>query len=83
VKRRYYLQVKVDDNIILVGTAHISKDSVDEVRDAIEKYKPDVVAVELCQKRYEALTEKDKWENTPVTALLKSNKAYLMLAQTF
>jgi len=77
------LQVKVDDNIILVGTAHISKDSVDEVRDAIEKYKPDVVAVELCQKRYEALTEKDKWENTPVTALLKSNKAYLMLAQTF
>ena len=77
------MQVKVDDNIILVGTAHISKDSVDEVRDAIEKYKPDVVAVELCQKRYEALTEKDKWENTPVTALLKSNKAYLMLAQTF
>jgi pheromone shutdown-related protein TraB len=77
------LLVKVSDNVILVGTAHISEDSVKEVREAIEKYKPDIVAVELCQKRYEALTEKDKWENTPVTSLLKSNKAYLMLAQTF
>jgi len=77
------LQVKVNDNIILIGTAHISKDSVKEVKEAIEKYKPDIVAVELCQRRYEAITKKDKWENTPVTNLLKSNNAYLMLAQTF
>lgn len=77
------MQVEVNENIVLIGTAHISKDSVDEVREAIEKYKPDIVAVELCQKRYEALTEKDKWENTPITSLLKSNKAYLVLAQTF
>ena len=77
------MQVKINNNIILVGTAHISKDSVKEVKDAIEKYKPYVVAVELCKRRYEAITKKDKWENTPVTQLLKSNNAYLMLAQTF
>ena len=77
------MQVEVNDNIILIGTAHISKDSVDEVRDAIEKYKPDIVAVELCQRRYDTITKKDKWENTPVTALIKSNNAYFMLAQTF
>ena len=53
------------------------------MKDAIEKYKPDVVAIELCKKRYEAITQKDKWENTPITSLLKSNKAYLVLAQTF
>lgn len=75
--------VKVNDNIILIGTAHISKDSVEEVKEAIEKFKPDVVAVELCKRRYDAITKKDKWENTPVTNLLKSNNAYLMLAQTF
>jgi pheromone shutdown-related protein TraB len=75
--------VEIKDNIILVGTAHISKESVEEVKQAIKKYKPDIVAVELCQKRYETLTEKDKWENTPITSLLKSNKAYLILAQTF
>lgn len=77
------MQVKVNDNIILIGTAHISKDSVEEVKEAIEKFKPDIVAVELCKRRYDAITKKDKWENTPVTNLLKSNNAYLMLAQTF
>lgn len=77
------MEVKVSDSIILIGTAHISKDSVKEVRAAIEKYKPDIVAVELCERRHEAITKKDKWENTPVTKLLKSNNAYLMLAQTF
>jgi pheromone shutdown-related protein TraB len=78
-----YLQVKVSDNIILVGTAHISKDSVEEVKQAIEKYKPDIVAVELCKKRYDAITKKAQWEKTPANKLLKSNNAYLLLAQTF
>jgi pheromone shutdown-related protein TraB len=77
------LQVEVNNNIILVGTAHISKESVEEVKQVIEKYKPDIVAVELCKRRYEAITERDKWENTPVTHILKSNNAYFILAQTF
>jgi pheromone shutdown-related protein TraB len=77
------LLVKVNDDIILVGTAHISKESVEEVKKAIEEYKPDIVAVELCKRRHEVITRKDKWENTPVTKLLRSNNAYLMLAQTF
>jgi pheromone shutdown-related protein TraB len=77
------LEEKISDNIILIGTAHISEESVQEVRQAIEAYKPDIVAVELCQRRYDSITKKDKWENTPVTALIKSNNAYFMLAQTF
>ena len=77
------MQIKVNDNIILVGTAHISKDSVEEVKEVIKKYKPDIVAIELCKRRHTALTKKDQWENTPVSSLIKSNNAYLMLAQTF
>jgi pheromone shutdown-related protein TraB len=77
------LEEKITDNIILIGTAHISEESVLEVRKAIETYKPDIVAVELCQRRFETISKKDKWENTPVTALIKSNNAYFMLAQTF
>ncbi len=77
------MEEKINDNIILIGTAHISEESVNEVRQAIETYKPDIVAVELCQRRYDTITKKDKWENTPVTALIKSNNAYFMLAQTF
>ena len=74
---------KINDNIILVGTAHISKDSVEEVKQVINEHKPKIVAVELCERRYEAITKKDQWENTPVTKLLKSNNAFLLLAQTF
>jgi pheromone shutdown-related protein TraB len=77
------VEVKISDNIILIGTAHISQDSVDEVKTAIEKYSPDIVAVELCNRRLESITKKDTWENTPITSLLKSNNAYFMLAQTF
>ena len=77
------MEAKVNDDIILIGTAHISKESVEEVKEVIEKYKPDIVAVELCKRRHEAITKKDQWENTPITSLLKSNNAYLMLAQTF
>ncbi|MEM0492657.1 MAG: TraB/GumN family protein [Candidatus Thermoplasmatota archaeon] len=73
----------INDRIVLIGTAHVSQESVDEVRSAIEKYKPDVVAVELCEKRYKTLIDKQQWENTPITSLLKGNKVYLMLAQTF
>ena len=35
--------------VILIGTVHISKDSVEEVRNVIEKENPDVVGVELCE----------------------------------
>ncbi len=47
------MEEKINDNIILIGTAHISEESVNEVRQAIETYKPDIVAVELCQRRYD------------------------------
>lgn len=77
------MHVKVNDNIILVGTAHISKDSVEEVKQVIEEHKPDIVAVELCKRRYESITKKDQWENTPISKLLNSSNAYLLLAQTF
>lgn len=77
------MEVKINDNIILIGTAHISQDSVDEVRKGIETYKPDIVAVELDKRRHDTLTRKVEWENTPVSSLIKSNNAYFMLAQTF
>lgn len=73
----------VDDNIILIGTAHVSKKSVAEVRNAIEKYEPEIVAVELCDKRYQAITKKNQWENTDVMEVIRSGKGFLLLVQTF
>ncbi len=65
--------------ITLVGTAHVSKESVREVEETILKEKPDYVALELCEPRMEALTKKKRWEDTPITELIKGNKAYFLL----
>ena len=40
--------VDIDDDLRLVGTAHISSTSVALVRQQIEEWRPDLVAVELC-----------------------------------
>lgn len=46
--------------IKIVGTAHVSQQSVDEVRTAIEEFKPDVVAIELDPARFTALKKQGR-----------------------
>ncbi|WMW21724.1 TraB/GumN family protein [Methanolobus mangrovi] len=65
--------------IILVGTAHVSEKSVREVNAAIEREKPDIVAVELCRPRYEAIKGNVKNADIPVKELLKEGKVYFYL----
>ncbi|MBW3581491.1 MAG: TraB/GumN family protein [Euryarchaeota archaeon] len=77
------MQVQIGDNILLVGTAHVSKSSVEEVREAIETFRPDTVAVELDEVRHKAITNRKEWEATPFTKLLKGTTLYFFLAQTF
>ena len=43
--------------IIIIGTAHVSEKSVREVKETIEREKPDIVAVELDQNRFKGMTE--------------------------
>ena len=67
-------------DITLVGTAHVSKQSVELVKSTIEGEKPDAVAVELCDSRYKALKEHKKWQETDISTIIKEGKAYLFLA---
>ena len=76
------MQVQIGENILLVGTAHVSRTSVEEVKEAIERFSPDMVAVELDETRHKAITRKDEWEATPFTKLLKGNTLYFFLVQT-
>lgn len=59
----------------------MSRASVEEVRRAIEEHRPDVVAVELDATRHKVLTDKQRWESTPVTELVKGGRAFMVLAQ--
>ncbi|MHB8605114.1 MAG: TraB/GumN family protein [Thermoplasmatota archaeon] len=71
----------VDERITLVGTAHVSEKSVAEVREAIERVRPDFVAVELDENRMKALTDKKRFEDTPITDLVRGGKSVFILAQ--
>lgn len=59
---------------IIVGTAHISRQSADLVREVIEKEKPDTVCVELDDKRLKALSEKNRWENLDLRQIIKDKQ---------
>ena len=69
-----------DKKVILVGTAHVSKESAQEVRDSIQEEKPDTVCVELCQSRYQSIRQKERWQQTDIVKVIKEKKTFLLLS---
>ena len=66
-------------NITIVGTAHISQESRDEVRDTIETVKPDLVAVELDQSRFDSLRDDSGWKDLEISEAIREGKGNLLL----
>ncbi len=76
-----YTRVQIEDReIILVGTAHISQDSVDTVVRTIEQLKPDTVCVELDQQRYNSLINQQGWESLNLKEVIKKGQIPFLLA---
>ncbi len=48
-------------NLIIIGTSHISVESIEEVAKAIHQLKPDIIALELDLKRFKRLTSKARY----------------------
>lgn len=69
-----------DKEIILLGTAHISRKSAELVSSVIEEEKPDCVCVEICQSRYQTITQKDKWQKMNIIKVIKDKKTFLLLS---
>jgi pheromone shutdown-related protein TraB len=67
----------------LVGTAHISQRSVQEVEDAIRRDRPAKVLVELDERRFEALRDPDAWRKTDIIQVLRQKKQHLFLLQLY
>ncbi len=64
---------------LLIGTAHISQESADLVRHVIETEKPDSVCVELDEKRYKALSQKQKWEELDLKSVIRQKQLATLL----
>lgn len=69
-----------EKEIILVGTAHVSKESARLVQSVIEEEKPDTVCVELCQSRLQAIRQKDRWQDTDIVKVIREKKSFLLLS---
>jgi len=69
-----------DKTILLIGTAHVSRESADLVASVISEEKPDTVCVELCDSRYQAIRQKNKWQDTNIIKVIKEKKVFLLLS---
>ena len=68
-----------DRKITLVGTAHVSKESKEEVRITIEDKNPDYVGIELDEDRYESLREESGWTDLNIVEAIRDGKGFLLL----
>ena len=74
--------IDVDDNLRLVGTAHVSSASVTLVREQIEEYGPDLVAVELCESRLKSLKRPDDLANSDLLNIINEGRSSMILLQS-
>jgi len=82
MKRKNIHHINIDDReVILIGTAHVSRESADLVEQVIEEEKPDTVCIELCKSRYEAIKQKENWEKTDIFKIIKEKRTFQLLAQ--
>jgi pheromone shutdown-related protein TraB len=65
--------------ITLIGTAHVSRESIEEVRSVIREEKPGMVCIELDQGRYDSMNN-NVWEKLDVAKVFKEGKGFLLLA---
>lgn len=70
-----------DREVYLLGTAHVSRSSVEEVERAIRELKPDAVCVELCDARLQSLQNPNRWRETDLFQVIRSGRGYVLMAQ--
>ena len=74
--------VDIDERLRILGTAHVSSESVELVRKQIEEWAPDLVAVELCPSRMASLTEPESLDSEDLLKIIKEGRSAMILLQS-
>ncbi|MDR1129105.1 MAG: TraB/GumN family protein [Treponema sp.] len=69
-----------DREIILIGTAHVSRESINEVDKAIREENPGMVCVELDAERFASISRQENWEKLDIIKIFKEGKGFLLMA---
>ena len=65
---------------ILLGTAHISQESIVQVTTSIRAEQPDCVAIELDEQRYASMKNPEAWKNLDIVKVLKNGQGFVLMA---
>ena len=71
-----------DKELYLVKTAHVSKDSVQDVSRCVDEINPDAICIELDEERYDRLRNPDKWRETDIVEVIKKKQVGMLLVNT-
>jgi pheromone shutdown-related protein TraB len=73
-------RVEVDGRLfLLVGTAHVSRESAELVERVIERERPDCVCVELDARRYDALAHRTRIESLDLKTVIRNRQLVPLL----
>ena len=77
-----YTHIQINDqNFYLIGTAHVSKVSAQQVKDIIDEIQPDSICIELDKKRYDSIQNPNRWEETNIIDIIKGKQVgYLLVS---
>lgn len=71
----------LNKKITLIGTAHVSLASIEEVKNTCLELMPDCIAIELDEERYQSMMNAKKWEETDIVKIIKEKKVMFLLSQ--
>lgn len=66
--------------IYIIGTAHVSQKSVEEVERVIAEVRPDTVCVELDKTRFDAMMDSKRWQKLDLFQVIKQKKVLYLLS---
>lgn len=69
--------------VAILGTAHVSKQSVLDVENLMKQIQPDCVCIELCEARYEKIQDSERWKKLNLFEVIKSRKLPLLISSIF
>lgn len=73
-------EINIDGkSITLIGTAHVSLRSSEEVKSLIDEIHPDCVCIELDEQRYNNLKKPKKWEESDLIEVIRKKKVATLL----
>lgn len=65
---------------IVLGTAHVSQESVDQVQRAVEHFRPESVAVEIDKQRYASIVQHEQWSQLDIFKVIRNKQTFLLIA---